>query len=1034
MKNRNPGGISRYAGVLILLVILSACMLPVTATPLTSNRHIFINVANDAGVKFGLDSARYGGPANTYYIKADGGGLNELHITNDLNDAYGQVTTTSAQSGVFYLTNTGGRGFDNDIILLLAVREPVPDDFSIQIKSSGYTWTPAPSGAYTPVPPTDYSHVSGAVSETFTKSDFIYGPQNWKPGPGTLGDLSLPIFNGQDMSDTTDKYQLMFIDLKAGNMYPAKFPGATLADNGAVKVEYSFTGLRTFASFSGYGWCSAANQDQGISWTNPTKDFDANGGNKQSGQSGFSVTGVTASPSHSGGGGGGGISGSGSAVPLNPVTYYKGQTVSTFSTGTINGSLRFFSDPDAGPVLANNRIRNFNISVDVPPGSNITLARMYLYISGSQFIQGGKGVAPSFYTQLNTTFLEPDKVYIDADGDVREQIAETCAYDVRDLLKGNGTYTFSIRNLDQGQVFTIDKVLLVAAYEHENATPVSYWINEGCDVVLSQPEKGLFPEDTVTSYSFSDAVNMSTARDAFLYLFSTGLDQDNTTEHTVSFNEGKWYNIFDNWSIPDNSSDIDNNKTCSVTHLPVSAYLNETYNKATVQSSIRKLNADYLVNRNAFLIVENNGTNSSAVVQNITMFENVLNASPSDTGDPSLSMNESRSCRISLDSDPEGALVYVDGTYSGKTTPDILEVMTGENHTVRFELDGYAPSETLFTATNTTSIRTSLYTAVHSTKGRLAGVPEDPDGIRYGGLYIHSRPNGATISINGISTGKTTPAVFMGLNPGSYTVNLGRLRDTSVLDNSMFVFEDQTVWVLPDVITPVDINGIGAHVLTDAIVDSHHYRGIPFTVNGYVNNRTIPAKISTTLLNSFVTIHENASFISYPVPVPVVMTADRYLLFEPRDHQDLSISVNSSPRGAAIFIDGFSTGYATPYTFTNISDGLHRITVTRDGYLPKQSLIDLPRRSVPISTTDVDFILEEFPSGFLYVNSIPEGGTIAIDGMTSGEVTPALFKSIPTGTHEVKVTWTNATKAFYDITVNSLAMTNLTADFTPEED
>jgi hypothetical protein len=41
---------------------------------------------------------------------------------------------------------------------------------------------------------------------------------------------------------------------------------------------------------------------------------------------------------------------------------------------------------------------------------------------------------------------------------------------------------------------------------------------------------------------------------------------------------------------------------------------------------------------------------------------------------------------------------------------------------------------------------------------------------------------------------------------------------------------------------------------------------------------------------------------------------------------------------------------------------------------------------------------------------------------------------MPTGSHYVEVTLANATKKFYDVTINSLSMTNLTADFTPKED
>jgi hypothetical protein len=1068
MNHGNPARIRRYTLVLVIVLILSLSIIPVTATTLTSNRHIFVNVANDAGVKYDLDGTKYGGPSNTYYIKADGGGLNELHITNDTSDAYGQVTTTTDQSGVFYVTNTGGRGFDNDIILLIAVKEPVPDDFSVTIRSSGYTWAPAASGAYTPAPPTDYTYVSSGVSETFTKSDFIYGPQNWKPGPGTIGDFSLPVYNGQDMTDTTENYQLMFIDLKAGNLYPAKFPGVTLNDNGAVKVSYSFNNLHTFASFNGYGWCVAANQDQGISWTNPTKGFTAGGGAKQSGLSGFSVIGITSTSSpagHSGSSGGGAVlPAQGAAVPVNPDLYgYKGKTAKTVKTGTINGSVRFFTDPDTGPVLIYNRIRDFNLSVDVPPGSNITLARMYLYISDSHYIDSAEGVIPSISTRLNTTFLEPDTMYIDTDKDIDGQVMATCAYDVRELLKGNGTYTFSVKNTDQDRsVFTLDKVLLVTAYENANATNTSYWIDEGCDVIMSHPEKGLFPEDTETTYPFSGTVNMSTAGDAYLYLVATGLDYNTSTEHTVRFNDKKWFNIFDNGSVYDtgsiynnrtvfdnesvydigsiynnrtvfdNDSVFENNRTFSVTHLQVRSYLNETGNEATVQSSIRSQDADYIVNRNAFLIVELNEPNSSAL--NSTTSGHNRDASSPDAADPHLPANESTSCHVYLDSDPEGALIYVNDTYSGKITPYTLDVRKGDSRTVRFELDGYSPSVIQFLALNSTNVRESLYTPVHSTKNRLIEEPYDPDGTRYGGLYIYSRPRSAAISINGIATGKTTPAVFMGLEPGLYTVKMGKLQDLTIQENNLFDFHDQTVRVVPDEITLVDISGIGYHIYTDIIVDSRHFRGMPFTLNGYMDNKTIPAKISTPLFESFITIHENESFVSYPVPVPYVWDDVRYLHFEPRDHQNLSISVDSEPRGADIFIDGFRTGYSTPYTVGNLSDGFHRIMVSRNGYLPKQSLIYLPWGSDSLSVTPVDFELEEYPSGFLYVTSIPEGGNVSIDSMYTGEITPALFKTVPTGSHEVKVTWTNQTRTFYDVTINSLYLTNLTADFTPDDD
>jgi len=270
----------------VLFLLFAACIAPVAADPLTQNRHIFIDVANDIGVKYDLDGGVYGtGNNGTYYIKADGGGLNELHITADPASQYGQVTTSNDQSGTFYVSNTGGRGFDDTIVLLLAVNGTVPDDFAVHIKSSGYTWTPS---TVINQAPTNYTYVEGAVDETFTKEDFIYGPQTWKPGPGAIGPVGLPLYEYQDVSDTNNTFSLMFIDLHAGNLKTSNFVGLTDDGQGALKVEYSFENLETFAAFNAYGWCLAANQAQGISWTNRVNAA----GETMFGTSGHSVVGI----------------------------------------------------------------------------------------------------------------------------------------------------------------------------------------------------------------------------------------------------------------------------------------------------------------------------------------------------------------------------------------------------------------------------------------------------------------------------------------------------------------------------------------------------------------------------------------------------------------------------------------------------------------------------------------------------------------------------------------------------------------------
>jgi hypothetical protein len=245
--------------------------------PLTSNRDIHIAVSNDAGARYGS------GPDDTYWLNAPGGGLNQLHITTDGTVAglSGQVTTQTispgATSGSFYVSTTGGRGYNDDIILGVSLQGPIANDFALTVKSSGYQWTASTAGVVNPV------YVQGAVNETFTQADFRYGPNTAKPGPGN--GWILPFYSGQDINDPATAQLLMFIDLDVGNDNDR-----TAIDSGDAKVEFDVSGLLNddILSFNAYAWAFSANvADASINWTN-NLSTDPNA----PGQSGYSVQAV----------------------------------------------------------------------------------------------------------------------------------------------------------------------------------------------------------------------------------------------------------------------------------------------------------------------------------------------------------------------------------------------------------------------------------------------------------------------------------------------------------------------------------------------------------------------------------------------------------------------------------------------------------------------------------------------------------------------------------------------------------------------
>jgi PKD repeat protein len=243
----------------------------VNNSPLQDYNNIYVQTANNG----------------TYYIQnlGGGGGLNAVHIATNttLGPNYGQYTNTTEQSGVFYATDTGGRGYQDDVILMIAVNGTLPKNFALHITASGYTWIP---NGYNTAPAMDnitYQPVS--INETFYSNDFIYGPQNWKPAGGNT---AYPIYYNEDLTDPSNSFNIMFIDLNAG-LLGSNYPtgNGVLINYGAVKINYTFNDLQSLATFNIYAWNANTTHGAGAGWTNSILP------GQTGGPSGYSVMGST---------------------------------------------------------------------------------------------------------------------------------------------------------------------------------------------------------------------------------------------------------------------------------------------------------------------------------------------------------------------------------------------------------------------------------------------------------------------------------------------------------------------------------------------------------------------------------------------------------------------------------------------------------------------------------------------------------------------------------------------------------------------
>lgn len=112
-----------------------------------------------------------------------------------------------------------------------------------------------------------------------------------------------------------------------------------------------------------------------------------------------------------------------------------------------------------------------------------------------------------------------------------------------------------------------------------------------------------------------------------------------------------------------------------------------------------------------------------------------------------------------------------------------------------------------------------------------------------------------------------------------------------------------------------------------------------------------------------------------------------------------ALQVNSTPTGAAIWLDDENTGAVTDTLLDSLLVGDHTLKLTLDLYEDWETTVTIVKDE--IDTVDAE--LEE-KTGSIEVNSIPAGAAIELDGAATGQVTNYLFDEVPLGEHTVKLT------------------------------
>lgn len=360
---------------------------------------------------------------------------------------------------------------------------------------------------------------------------------------------------------------------------------------------------------------------------------------------------------------------------------------------------------------------------------------------------------------------------------------------------------------------------------------------------------------------------------------------------------------------------------------------------------------------------------------------------------------------LAIISEPDGALISLDGEYTGRTTPAIFYALPSGVHTVSLSGGGfYGRFEESFPLSGEQTLRVDLQGRSHTLSEGLARI-ETYEGT--GGIFVDSKPDGATIVIDGRALEWKTPQVVSGIKPGVHTVSVkGGWVDFSVSTKKCLVESGMVTRVVFDQ---------EQSYARSVNVKSERFDKAEISVNGKRFDQKIPATVEVSGVCSFVSVRDDTGYYSFPVSDFLDGGAD-LVLGDPAP-ATAAVRVTSRPAGARIFVDGFDTGYATPYTIERLSDGPHLIAVSSPGHISAEQRILLADNPSTAEDATLSFVLDTYPYGSLTVTSRSEGATIYLHGKDTGQVTPYTFRYMRIGTYDVKVSLGGTSKSRDDVTV-----------------
>jgi formylglycine-generating enzyme required for sulfatase activity len=327
--------------------------------------------------------------------------------------------------------------------------------------------------------------------------------------------------------------------------------------------------------------------------------------------------------------------------------------------------------------------------------------------------------------------------------------------------------------------------------------------------------------------------------------------------------------------------------------------------------------------------------------------------------------------KVQVNSSPTGAAVWLDTVATGDTTNCLLDSMVAGIHSLKLVKSGFAD---WYGTVTVVAGQTAKVTAVLASG--------------QGALQVSSTPTGATVWLDSANTGKATNCLLANLAPGPHSLMLTKTG-----------FEDWDTTVSVGVAETTSVSTQLVALVYGWVDVGSAPTGAAVWLDGVNTGRTTSCLLDSVLVGSHTLGLKLTGYADWDTTVAVIAgetTSVSPLLTAVTAGW---VQVNSTPTGAAVWLDSVNTGRITNCLLVSVAAGSHMLELKLTGYADWDTTIAV----VAGETTTVSALLTAVTAGWVQVNSTPTGASVWLDNSNTGRTTNCLLSDVTAGQHDIKL-------------------------------